>query len=93
MADHFLGGAGGIDLAVGNPYDVSHLPPVSVDVADLLESGAGLGFQPLGLPALRQAIAGIHAAHGLHAEVDEIHVTSGCHQAIGLAIGALDDTA
>jgi DNA-binding transcriptional MocR family regulator len=89
MADHFLGGAGGIDLAVGNPYDVSHLPPVSVDIATLLESGAGVGFQPLGLPALREAIAGIHGAHGLHVEVDEVHVTSGCHQAIGLAIGAL----
>ena len=89
MADHLVGGAGGIDLAVGNPADVSHLPPVSVDVAALLESGAGAGFQPLGLPALRHAIAAMHTAHGLHVDVDEIHVTSGCHQAIGLAIGAL----
>ena len=53
MAVHLVGGAGGIDLAVGNPADVSHLPPVSVDIADLLASGAGAGFQPLGLPALR----------------------------------------
>ena len=53
MAVHLIAGAGGIDLAVGNPADVSHLPPVSVDLADLLACGAGPGFQPLGLPALR----------------------------------------
>ena len=43
MAVHLIAGAGGIDLAVGNPADVSHLPPVSVDLADLLACGAGPG--------------------------------------------------
>jgi DNA-binding transcriptional MocR family regulator len=89
MADTFVVGAGGIDLAVGNPADVSHLPAVSVDIADLLASGAGVGFQPLGLPALRQAIAELHTASGLHTGVDEVHVTSGAHQAISLVLGAL----
>ena len=84
MAVHLVEGAGGIDLAVGNPADVSHLPPVSVDVADLLASGAGAGFQPLGLPALRQAIADLHTAAGLHTDVEEVHITSGAHQAISL---------
>jgi len=50
MAVHLVADAGGIDLAVGNPADVSHLPPVSVDLADLLACGAGPGF-----PAARLA--------------------------------------
>jgi DNA-binding transcriptional MocR family regulator len=89
MAVHLVEGAGGIDLAVGNPADVSHLPPVSIDVADLLASGAGPGFQPLGLPALRTAIAELHTATGLHTDAEEVHITSGAHQAISLAITAL----
>lgn len=88
MADHLVGGAGGIDLAVGNPNDVSHLPPVSVDIADLLACGAGPGFHPLGLPALRQAIAATYVERGMHTTADEIHVTAGAHQAIALLIGA-----
>jgi DNA-binding transcriptional MocR family regulator len=86
MAVHLVAGAGGIDLAVGNPADVSHLPPVSIDLADLLASGAGPGFQPLGLPALRAAIAEIHTAAGVVTHPDEVHVTSGAHQAISLVL-------
>ena len=89
MAVYLLEGAGGIDLAVGNPADVSHLPPVSIDIADLLASGAGAGFQPLGLPSLRSAIADMHTALGVHTDVEEVHVTSGAHQAISLAVAAL----
>ncbi|MET0144380.1 MAG: PLP-dependent aminotransferase family protein [Ilumatobacteraceae bacterium] len=89
MAVHLVEGAGGIDLAVGNPADVSHLPPVSIDIADLLASGAGPGFQPLGLPLLRVAIAELHTATGLHTDAEEVHVTAGAHQAISLAITAL----
>lgn len=89
MADHLVAGAGGIDLAVGNPADVSHLPAVSVDIADLLASGAGAGFQPLGLPAMRHALADHHRGLGQHTDPDEIHVTSGAHQAIALLIGTL----
>jgi DNA-binding transcriptional MocR family regulator len=89
MASHLVEGAGGIDLAIGNPADVSHLPAISLDVADLLASGAGAGFQPLGLPALRAAIARLHTESGLHTDPEEVHVTSGAHQAISLAVGAL----
>jgi DNA-binding transcriptional MocR family regulator len=89
MAVHLVAGAGGIDLAVGNPADVSHLPPVSVDLADLLASGAGPGFQPLGLPTLRAAIADMHTATGVLTGPEEVHVTSGAHQAIALLLGAL----
>ena len=89
MAVHLIAGAGGIDLAVGNPADVSHLPPVSIDLADLLACGAGPGFQPLGLPALRTAIADMHTALGVVTDAEEVHVTSGAHQAIALAVTAL----
>ena len=89
MAVHLVEGAGGIDLAVGNPADVSHLPPISIDMGDLLASGAGPGFQPLGLPALRAAVADLHTAAGLHTAADEVHITSGAHQALSLAITAL----
>ena len=89
MAVHLVEGAGGIDLAVGNPADVSHLPPISIDVADLLASGAGPGFQPLGLPTLRAAVADLHTAAGLHTDPEEVHITSGAHQAISLLITAL----
>lgn len=87
VADGFVFASGGIDLAVGNPADVAHLPPVSVDIADLLTSGAG--FHPLGLPALRQALAQHHCDRGVYTEIDQIHVTAGAHQAISLTIGTL----
>lgn len=89
MADHLVAGAGGIDLAVGNPADVSHLPAVTVAIADILASGAGPGFQPLGLPALRAALADMSTQTGLHTDAEQVHVTSGAHQAISLAIGAV----
>ena len=71
--DVLLDGAGGIDLAVGNPADVSHLPAVSIDIADLLASGAGVGFQPLGLPSLRPPSPTCTRLRP-HTDVDEIHV-------------------
>lgn len=89
MAVHLLEGAGGIDLAVGSPADVSHLPPVALDIGSILASGAGNGFQPLGMPALRTAIAERYTATGLHTVPDEIHITNGAHQAISLAIAVL----
>jgi DNA-binding transcriptional MocR family regulator len=88
IADHFSG-ATGIDLAAGNPPDASHLPPVRVDVADLLAGGGGPGLQPLGLPALRAALAARLSEHGRITDADQIHVTAGAHQAIALAIVAL----
>ncbi len=88
IAEHFSGSPG-IDLAAGNPPDPSHLPPISLDVADLLASGGGPGVQPLGLPALRAALAERHGETGRLTDVDQIHVTAGAHQAIALAVGAL----
>ncbi len=88
IAEHFSPTLG-IDLAAGNPPDASHLPPIRVDVAGLLAGGGGPGVQPLGLPALRAALADRHGEHGRLTDVDQIHVTAGAHQAVALAVGAL----
>lgn len=88
IAEHFSA-APGIDLAAGNPPDPSHLPPISLDVAGLLASGGGPGVQPLGLPALRAALAERHGETGRLTDPDQVHVTAGAHQAIALSVGAL----
>lgn len=78
----------GIDLAAGNPPDPSHWPPVSLDVADLIAEGGGPGVQPLGLYALRAALAERHTADGRVTDVDQVHVTAGAHQALALLASA-----
>jgi DNA-binding transcriptional MocR family regulator len=88
IADHF-GGTGGIDLAAGNPPDPSHLPPVALDVAALIAGGEGPAVQPLGLAALRTALAQRHGAAGRLTDPEQIHVTGGAHQAISLLVGAV----
>jgi DNA-binding transcriptional MocR family regulator len=51
--------------------------------------GSGHGLEPLGLPALREAVARRHTAAGLMTEAGQIHITSGAHHAIGVTIDAL----
>jgi DNA-binding transcriptional MocR family regulator len=89
LANHYYGPAAAIDLAAGNPPDASHLPKISFDLAELVATGVGAGVHPLGLPALRVALADVHTAHGRITDVDQIHVTAGAHQAVSLVIGAL----
>lgn len=88
IAEHFSS-TPGIDLAAGNPPDASHLPAVHIDVATLLAGGGGPGVQPLGLPALRAALASRHSEHGRLTDTSQIHVTAGAHQAVALVVGAL----
>lgn len=87
IAQHFSEEPG-VDLSAGNPPDPSHLPPVKIDVADLLADGGGPGVQPLGLVALREALAHRYGEHGRLTDVAQIHVTAGAHQAISLTVGA-----
>ncbi|SNR41047.1 DNA-binding transcriptional regulator, MocR family, contains an aminotransferase domain [Haloechinothrix alba] len=87
IAEHFST-AQGIDLAAGNPLDAAHLPPLQVDVATLL-AGGGPGVQPLGLPALRAALADHDSERGRPTTPDQVHVTAGGHQAVSLALGAV----
>ncbi|MBO0730610.1 MAG: aminotransferase class I/II-fold pyridoxal phosphate-dependent enzyme, partial [Acidimicrobiaceae bacterium] len=87
VAQHFTAFAG-IDLAAGNPPDPSHWPAMQLDVADLIAEGGGPGVQPLGLVALRDALAARHTEAGLHTDASQIHVTSGGHQAMALVVAA-----
>ncbi len=84
-----LAGATGIDLALASPPDPSHLPPITIDVAELICSRIGSGLVPLGLPVLREALAERHMASGLITDPTQIHVTAGAHQAIALTFAAV----
>ena len=83
-----LVGATGIDLALGTPPDPSHLPPITIDVAELTCSRIGSGLVPLGLPVLREALAERHMSSGLITDPTQIHVTAGAPQAIALTFAA-----
>ena len=87
IAEH-LSGWPGIDLAAGNPPDPAHWPAISVNVADLIADGGGPGVQPLGLEALRVALAERHSAQGRRTDVEQIHVTAGAHHAVALVVRA-----
>ena len=89
VSTHFMAVHQGIDLATGNPPDASHLPPLQLDVMDLVTDGEGPGTQPLGLPALRAALAARHSQQGLVTQAEQIHITSGAHHATSLALRAV----
>jgi DNA-binding transcriptional MocR family regulator len=59
-----------------------------IDEKALKELARGPGYLPMGLPALRQSIARHLSASGLETSEDQVLVTHGAQQAIGLA-GAL----
>jgi DNA-binding transcriptional MocR family regulator len=89
VAEH-LSGLHGIDLATGNPPDPSHLPPIQLDVGAMLAQGGGPGMYPLGLPAMREAVAEhLRRTTGRHTDAEQVHVTSGAHQAMALMVGCL----
>lgn len=87
IAEHFSEWPG-IDLATGNPPDPSHWPALTLNVADLIADGGGPGVQPLGLPALRLALAAAHSDAGRLTDVAQVHVTAGAHQAVALVVAA-----
>ncbi len=81
-------GAGGTIEFLG-----AHLPAcevvsrdlASVDRAALSELARGPGYLPMGLPALRRAVAAHVTAWGLVSSEEQILVSNGAQQAIGLA--------
>lgn len=89
--EHFMSRPG-IDLASGNPPDVSHLPQISLDTASLLSHGGPASLDPLGLASLRAALADRHTAAGQLTDPSEIHVTAGAHHGVGLCIAATVST-
>lgn len=89
VAEH-LSGLHGIDLATGNPPDPSHLPPIQIDVGAMLAQGGGPGMYPLGLPAMREAVAAhLRRTTGRHTDAEQVHITAGAHQAMALMVGCL----
>ena len=65
-----------------------HREAARLDQAALSELMRGPGYLPMGLPALRQAIARHLTRSGMETTEDQVLVTHGAQQAIGLA-GAL----
>jgi DNA-binding transcriptional MocR family regulator len=78
---------GTIDLAVsavsgldGLPGELFRMP----DLATLERLGGGHGYQPLGMPALRERIAAYHRGEGLPTDPGQVAVTAGAQQGIAL---------
>jgi len=90
-ATRLLAGAGNVNLAASVPGDASHLPPLALDVADLVAAVPAHGYAPAGLPSLREAIAARHCALGLPTGAEHVHVTNGAQHALDLALGALTE--
>ena len=93
VADHLSGGRG-INLASSNPPDLSHLPPVEVDMTVLTALGGGPQAYPLGLPVMREAAAELHRRGGVIGpprltEPEQIQITTGAHQAVSLLASSL----
>lgn len=93
VADHLSSGRG-IDLAKGDAPDLSHLPPVSIEMWHLNATCGGAAVNAAGLPAMRQAIAdlycrGVTTGRPRRTEPEQIHVTAGSHQASSLLVATL----
>jgi DNA-binding transcriptional MocR family regulator len=90
LADH-AGDADHVDLALAaatprrfDAESASNGPSLWVDVAMV-----GTGYEPAGLPALRQAIASYYGRCGLATTPDQVLVTSGAQHALSLTFAEL----
>jgi DNA-binding transcriptional MocR family regulator len=81
--------AHGINLAAATAADASHLGPVRLGLGDLLSASPAHGYDPLGLPELRERIAARLTRRGLPTNAEAIIVTNGAHHALALIVGAL----
>ena len=79
----------GINLAAATAPDASHLGPLRLGLGDLLSVSPAHGYDPVGLPALRERIAARLTRRALPTSVEEIVVTNGAHHALALSLGAL----
>jgi DNA-binding transcriptional MocR family regulator len=83
-----LGGQPGvIELSAACPPPTSLVTRVvaEMDGADLVRDIAGAGYVPAGLPELRERVAERMSLEGLPTRPDEVLITTGAQQAIGLA--------
>ncbi|MGE0027685.1 MAG: PLP-dependent aminotransferase family protein [Thermoleophilia bacterium] len=87
LYSNLIGGGGDvIELTAAAPLATT---VVAEEAARLAADGlagrvAGVGYVPAGLPELRERIAEMHGAQGLPTRPDEVLVTTGAQQAIGL---------
>ena len=88
----FEGSAGTVDLAVaavpgpeGLPEELFRMPTAAT--LELLAGGHG--YQPLGLPELRERIAAYHRRDGVPTGPEQVAVTAGAQQAISLVAALL----
>ena len=85
------GDPGALDLA----YAALAAPPeamaraVAAATADFPIHSASNGYQLLGIPALRDAVAARYTARGLPTNRDQVMITSGAQQAISVVLAAL----
>ena len=93
VAEHLVSGPG-IDLAKGDAPDLSHLPPVAIEMWQLNATCGGAAVNTAGLPEMRRAIADLNAHGGItgrprRTDPEQIHVTAGSHHANHLLISTL----
>jgi DNA-binding transcriptional MocR family regulator len=84
------GGDGLIDFSFGAPACDDVVDAVAASTADALRAGAPLhGYAPLGLPALRAAVADRLTSVGTPTDPEQVLVTTGAQGAVQLVTAAL----
>ncbi|MEM7321966.1 MAG: PLP-dependent aminotransferase family protein [Actinomycetota bacterium] len=84
-----LHGTGLIDLAAAVAPDAGFLPQMRIETTDFLAVDPASGFAPLGIPALRHAVAERQRRWRPDTTPAEVVVTSGAHQALALLVSTL----
>ena len=87
LYSNLMGGGGDvIELTAAAPLATAVVAEETARLAadGLADRVAGVGYVPGGLAGLRERIAELHSAQGLPTRPDEVLVTSGAQQAIGL---------
>lgn len=80
----------GIDLSTASfPAPSAMADAVDRAVRELPAHLGGHGYDPLGLPALRAAVAERYAARGLRTNAEHILITSGAQSALAMLLDAL----
>jgi DNA-binding transcriptional MocR family regulator len=88
-AERLLPAAHILNLASSVPRDASQLPDIKIDIAELASVAPSHGYEPAGLPLLREVIARRHQVLGLATQPQQVHVTNGAQHALDLALGAV----
>lgn len=81
---------GVIDLSVAALPAPAELAEAAREaVADLSAYTAGAGYEPMGLPVLRAAVAEVYTARGVTTHLDQIMITNGVQHALDLLLRLL----